>query len=422
MKQKVYPWLIVLCCCGQAAAFLGFTNNCSGVFFAHVAEELQTGIGNISFYLTIINLLTGFLAPTAVKLFGRLDARLLVLIAASASALGYFGMSRASSVWQIYLAACIIGVAGAFYGTAIISLFIGRWFHSRMGLVMGFTFCASGLMGAVMSPFFNSVIESAGWRTGYLYGAIFVFVTLLPSAMLLHLLPSRLGLTAYGHVTEPKASSPTASSEPSASSANASDSPASGAPWRKMLLLACLINFAAYFIMGISTHISNYAVTIGLTTQMGAYLISSIMVGNTLSKLLAGFLCDAISPKRTCALSTALVAVGLALLVLFGNSGSGSFFALALGGVLTGITYSVGTVTLSTYVKQIFGLERSGVVYAKVSAVGSVSSAIAYTAIGVSFDLFGSYAPAILFCMALSLIALLCVFGISACEARLQRQ
>ena len=40
---KWYPWIILLCCCGQAGATVGLGINSAGVFYRPVSEALAVG-------------------------------------------------------------------------------------------------------------------------------------------------------------------------------------------------------------------------------------------------------------------------------------------------------------------------------------------------------------------------------------------
>ena len=53
-KSKIhYAWLILAACCAIQASSIGIIMNSAGVFFPHVADDLQVGVGSISLYITI---------------------------------------------------------------------------------------------------------------------------------------------------------------------------------------------------------------------------------------------------------------------------------------------------------------------------------------------------------------------------------
>ena len=48
-----YAWLILAGCCILQGASLGLVNNCAGVFFSPVCEELGFEMGELTFYRTL---------------------------------------------------------------------------------------------------------------------------------------------------------------------------------------------------------------------------------------------------------------------------------------------------------------------------------------------------------------------------------
>ena len=64
----------------------------------------------------------------------------------------------------------------------------------------------------------------------------------------------------------------------------------------------------------------------------------------------------------------------------------------------------------STLSREIFGADKFAYVYSYVTIAGFVGSALAFTAIGYSYDIFASFIPAVVFCAA---IAVLSVFFVT---------
>ena len=53
-KQKFhYAWIILAGCCILQGASLGLVNNCAGVFFSPVCEDLGFEMGQLTFYRTL---------------------------------------------------------------------------------------------------------------------------------------------------------------------------------------------------------------------------------------------------------------------------------------------------------------------------------------------------------------------------------
>ena len=394
MNKRLYHWLVVLSCCGLSTASLGLCVNCAGVFFAPVAQALNVGIGDVSVFVTILNLANGFLGPVAVKLTKKVNVRVLIGISGLTACMGFVGLSRITALWQLYALALIIGISNAFYGMVLVTLLIGNWFRERMGLAVGIALSFSGLMGAVMSPVFSSLIDGIGWRNAYLTAALVILAAVLPALIFVRLQPGEKGLLPYGaSETEQEALKAKTGKETRRSFA--------GAEFGLLLVVSALCAALSAF----GSHMSGYGTSIGLTATAGAYMISATMMGNTVSKLLIGILSDAVGPKKACILITGLTFGGFTILAVFA---SGPMALLVAGAFLVGTSYSIGGVGLSNMSKALFG-QNFASAYSYITAASFVGSAVAVAAIGYSFDMTGSYLPALIAGLIFAIVSILSI-------------
>ncbi len=184
-KQKIYPWIMMLCCCGLSMITIGIPVNSIGVFFAPVARTLDAGIGSVSMFSMIQSLAFGFLGPVAIRLIRRHGLRAPLIFGMAGAVACYICMSRVSAVWQLYALAVLLGAFDSLFGPVCISAVTGNWFNRRMGLAAGVAFSFSGISGAVLSPVFNRLIESCGWRETFIIIAVFVAAAAVPIVLLL---------------------------------------------------------------------------------------------------------------------------------------------------------------------------------------------------------------------------------------------
>lgn len=392
-RNKTYPWLVVLCCCGLATASLAITVNAGGIFFTPVAKALNVGIGQVSLFLTIMNLTSGFVGPLTVKLFKRFDLRLVIGAGAALAALCYVGLSRITAIWQMYVLALILGLANTCFGIVVVSLIVGNWFYKHSGLAMGIAMSFSGVMGAVLSPVFNALIENFGWRTTYVWTAAIVVVATLPTVLFARLHPKDMGLIQYGADEKAEAKQETAAK---------ADTPQSKG--LGMLICLCVIALLCAFVTGMGSHMAGYASSIGLTSSTGALMLSMTMIGNSSSKMIMGTLCDMIGPRRACTLMLSVSALGFVLLSFLHGTGT---WVMMLAALLVGAVYSYTGVGLSIMTRDILGNEDFATSYSYVTTMSFLGSAVAYTIIGFSYDTFGSYVPATIGCLTLVVISML---------------
>ncbi len=397
-KKTVYPWIVVLCCCAMATASIAVAINCMGVYYAPIAEELNVGLGSVSLYLTILNLTSGFFGPVVIQLTKKIDIRVILGVGGLGSALAYVGLANVNALWQIYALALIQGLLVAMCGMVLVTTLVSNWFSKAMGVAAGLSLSFSGLMGAVLSPVFNNIIAAQGWRTSYYVGAIIVAACIIPALIFVRLHPSDIGLPRFGESEVSVPAVTAAGGKKEKDSALLKSLPA---------ILAMAISFIAAFLSGLGSHIANYASSVGIDSSIGALMISAVMVGNMTSKLVGGILCDILKPKRAVILILALSVLGCLMLAVFPGAGTA---VMLLAGFLVGTSYSICGVGLSTLSREIFGAEKFASVYSYVTIAGFVGSAIAFTAIGYSYDLFASFIPAVSFC---AVIAVLSIFFVT---------
>ena len=92
-----------------------------------------------------------------------------------------------------------------------ITVIINNWFEKNRGLVTGITMSVSSLVGIIMNPVLNWVIENASWRVGCgLKGGI-VLCTIPLVWLFIRLYPHEKGAAAWAPASAcsvPSASAP----------------------------------------------------------------------------------------------------------------------------------------------------------------------------------------------------------------------
>ena len=393
--NRHYHWVIVAVCCGFSGVAAGLAVNCMGVFYLPVSKELGVGVGDISFYLTIMNIVQGLLSAVVVRVMKRVPLRLMLAAAAAVGTGCYLLMSVGTSVWHFYLVAVFLGAANAFTGMIVGNVVIANWFEKKMGTAMAIFMALAGVLGAVLSPVFAALIESIGWRNVYRLAAAIEVMLLLPAILLVHLKPEELGMKKYGEGEE-------ADTKKKLKAIVLPEEKKFGmksAGTVMLYLIACLASFAAT----ISQHLSGYAASIGRSPAFGASLISASMVGNIVTKLAAGVIGDRLGSVRATVILLLSAGTGCLVLGLLPLSGDPVLYAAAFA---TGGFYAVTGVSNLSMVKERFKALEFARIIAYMNIARMVPQAISHSAIGYSYDLFGSYRPAMLLCTGIAVVGI----------------
>lgn len=303
-------WKILIAACCLYGGTSGFINNCRGIFFAPAAAELGVSATAYANYLTF-GCITGVLfMPLVSKLFRKLPIKRILT-----AYLFLLGLSTASLGWvqtlpQCYAVGALQGIVISFVVNYPAAYLVKQWFVKKKGLAMGIATSSAGVLGAIMNIVYDHAIQTIGWRAAYTFmGACSFLVSAVPVLLLVHRCPQDLGFLPYGAEEAPQQSEPV---EPIANK-TVSDKlrPAALVPFFGIFFIhatACLTN--AYV-----QHVPNHLLTQGLSSTVGATLLSVAMLAGVAIKLVYGTLSDRIGIFRAATVMTLPLLVGYILLL-----------------------------------------------------------------------------------------------------------
>lgn len=368
--------------CGMIGACLGISNNTVGVFYTSVCQELGIYRGTLALYSSIMCLAQGVSAALVHRLIYRKDFVRILRLSILVSALSTAALSQATHVSHFYILSAITGLANGLFATGTVSTIVGGWFQQNSGTAVGFVMGFSGLTCAAFTPIMSWVVQTFGWRIGYLADGACIALLSLPAL----LLPFRV--------------SPGESSAGETKKADFSS-------WQFSYILLCVFTFGITCLAGITQHLSGYAQTIGLTELFGAGLVSCVMIANTTSKFLTGILSDRIGPILATAAMILLNISGL-LLLIWGQNGQTT---LLMGGAfLFGTVYGMTTVGIAILTRYFYGEENYAAAFSIVYMCNLFGAALALMLVGYVYDLTGSYIPALYGAVCIQLVNLSLLF------------
>ena len=375
MKNKsLKHWIVLICCCGIAASSIGACINTVGVFYTPVAESLNVLRGSVALQATFMTIAIALVSLLAPRLMHRVNFKVLLLIGALFAGGSTILMSMISSMVLFYILAIIKGIGSAIYNSLMITTILNNWFKEKIGIATSICLSFSGVAGAVLSPVLTSVINASGWRMGYVVLGIITFALVVPAIVYpFHLNPVDDNLLPYGATEEKKKVS--------------GFMPESNFKATEFAFIAFMIMAILYTsITSLSAHLPGYATSIGISSSVGALMLSCTMVGNIGTKLLIGILADKLGAIKSVIVMTITTALAI-LMIMFIHAD----FALLAASVIFGSIYSIGAVGLSLLTKQFFGANNYTKAYSIVCFGTNMGAAFSATAIGYVYDFFGSY-------------------------------
>jgi MFS family permease len=345
-----------------------------------ILPEVQAEFGvdrsdaSMPYTLTMV----GFAAGNV--LIGRYVDRLgiVVPIIAAAVAMG-IGFAGASAVQNIWLFALLQGVfigigTAASFGPLIAD--VSHWFLKRRGVAVALCACGNYIGGTIWPLAVQALMDANGWRFTYLVIAVVVVVTMVPLALMLRRPPPMMDEIPVADASTPVAT----------------DRKTIDLSQRSLMILLSIAGIACCVAMSMpQVHIVAYCADLGYGAARGAEMLSLMLAGGAVTRVVSGFIADYIGGVRTLLIGSVLQ--GLALLFYLPFDGLMSLyvislmFGLAQGGIVP--SYAI---IVREYMPAKVAAERVGFLI----MMTIVGMAFGGWTSGWIFDMTGSYQAAFL--------------------------
>ncbi len=392
--------LILVCFCP-----VSFGMSCAGIFYSSLAEHFGIGTGMLSYYSSLLQLAALIFLPIFGRLFGTVDARKIVCGATLVVAIDFFLLAHAASLWMFYTCSFVMGIGMAVLLFLAPSTLVNRWFSKRAGFFTGIVMAFTGVGGVVWSSVGGVIINSMGWSAAYTVFAV-ISVAIVPVCWFcIASHPEDKGLVPFGAKSAPRAHAAHASNLPGAARSSVFKTPA----FVFIFLLSALLNMAMYAYFIIPSYISSLDIGAALPL-LGATAASAAMAGQTVAKIVLGFVGDRRPVIATC-VALACGILGVTLLLVFPVS----TVAIFAGACLFGVQYGIAFVMMPIFTRRAFGSSNYANTYARVSMAASISSVIAGLAGGTIVDSGGGFS--LVFAIVLGISALAIIIAIAAGRA-----
>lgn len=347
-----------------------------------VQEEFGVDRADASLPYTLT--MIGFAVGNAVvgRFVDRYGITLPVIVAATALGLGFVLASMSTAIWQISaIQGLLIGVGtSASFGPLIAD--ISHWFSRRRGIAVAATASGNYLAGAIWPTLIEGFIRTDGWRTTYIGIGILCVCVMIPLALCLRRPPPQ---------DHPTRADGTVGPQPGRS---IDISP------RLLQIMLAMAGIGCCVAMSMpQVHIVAYCVDLGYGVARGAEMLSLMLAGGVISRLVFGLLADHMGGIRTLLLGSVLQSIALCFYLPFDGLASlyiiSVIFGLSQGGIVPSYAIIVreylpareagqriGIVMMMTILGMALGGWLSGWIY---DLTGSYQAALIN---GIAFNMF----------------------------------
>ena len=401
-NRSIYHWVILVCCVLTLMFAYSTRIGLAQLFATEILKE--TGFATSAYFLagTISSVICIFTGPIAGKLLRGKYMRPTFFICVVGTLVSYACYGFCHSLWQFYLVGALVGIFAMGCGTIPVSVLITNWFEKNRGLMISIAMMGISIGGTVLSPLLSWLIVEFGWRYAYFILCALSLIVLVPIALfVVRRAPQDVGLEPYGHGEETAVS--TKKKNVPASNWNATLKEARKTPILWMFAVgAFLIYFTACF-MG---HMSYYLQGVGFDAAAVASYISLYSVVAIIGKLVLGRIFDRFGPKIGILFGCGTFFLFLVAFIFV----QGSPMMLYFAAVMYGFGTCTATVAIPIMTTSVFGAKNYSELYGFVSTFTMTGSAIGSSAIGLVYDLTGSYIPALTVLAILTALTIVIMF------------
>ena len=336
-------------------------------------------------------LVSAVLSPTLGRLMDARGPRTVMLLGVAVTGAGMLLATLTSHPWHLYATlGVLVGAGSVALGYTGQTLFLPNWFVRRRGLATGIAFAGVGAGSIVMLPWFQGVIETAGWRAACWTLGIVVLVVAGPLNLLLRRRPEDLGLTPDG---DPEPAAGTAAGVKK----NVVDPAWAAIDWT----LARAMRTARFWWVGIGyfgalfvwyavqVHQTKYLVEVGFSATQAAWALGAVSLAGIPGQIALGHLSDRMGREIVWTISCIGFMLTYLLLLALDGRPSLTLLYLMVGvqGVLGyGMTSVVGAIPA-----EIFEGRHFGSIFGTLMLGGIAGGALGPWALGALHDATGNY-------------------------------
>ncbi|OZM56020.1 MFS transporter [Lottiidibacillus patelloidae] len=407
MKRIHFSWFILVITF-FSIIIAGIIRSSSGVFIVPFEAEFGWDRSMISLAFALSLFLYGFSGPFMAALIEVLGLKKMMVYAMMTLIVGVFLTYFMDQSWHLIIIwGIIIGLGSGLFLTVLSPYVANYWFEKRKGLALGILTASTATGQLILLPLLAYIVENYSWRWAIsliLIVSSFMFIIII---LFMRNTPQEIGLLPYGRTEGSNRSAKTNKNNPITI---AFKTLKDALRVKEFWLLA-----GSFFICGLSTsgligtHFIAYCFSFGITVVAAASLLSFMGIFDIIGTTISGWLSDRYDNRWL--LFWYYLLRGASLVLLPFALMKGSFTLLIIFSIFYGLDWIATVPPTVNITRQVFGVEKSGIVYGWIFASHQVGGAVAAFAGGLFYKLFNSYTWAFIlagiFCLLASSFVLL---------------
>lgn len=414
-KHSGKAWLALIACIITMMFGYGIPTNCLGTLYAGMSADMDAPTSAIMLFSTFKAVTMTITLPFIGKLLANTKKPKVLFMVATIIVTGCYALlATVQNLPMLYVIGVIAGLATGLVAYMTVPFWINKWFADKAALMLGIGIAGSAVGSMVFSPIAAKIIADSSWRECcVILGLMALVVCFVVQLLCLH--EPKSPDERYG-------AAKAAAAAASAGAAAGAAAPARGITAKTALrspafYFTWLFVFCFYFIGNCLLHIPNLAVSFGYELILGSTLVSVVSATGLVCQLFMGGVVQKFGWFKTVIVGL-IFGCGSVVCWLSGNGGTFATIMFA-GAVLYGLCVSMPQVVCPLMAQNIVGEKEYTKIWSYVSTAVSLSGALGVPALGLIYDLSGTYVTTLYVIIAFAVVALVALIGAKVTSKKL---
>ena len=373
-KKKYF--IVFICMFLQAVPY-SIAQNIQPLFVPYVIKQFGFSLAGFSLIFTCGAIASAIFSPVLGNVFEKVNIKLLFLVGATLSAVGFMGFGFSHNLAQFYVLAAMQKVGCLLFSGIGVPYLINSWFPKEgRGKALGIAFSGGSIGNVFLQQITSQMLASRGVTYSYIFFGVLALVCSLPIVMIFVRLPKvgEVEVVEENEVEEVQTSG--------------FDGLGSKATKQNKYFWLFSIGYAiiAVSISALSTQYATYftgelGLSATLVGTLGSVFAAFCLIGN----VSGGALFDKIGTLKTMTISMLLQGVAIVALIFCAKVPALAFlFSIAYG--LNVYSYMSAPAFMAT---DVFGKKESSKIFGTISLLFALGYAFGSTLVGMIVDKVG---------------------------------
>lgn len=373
-KKKYF--IVFICMFLQAVPY-SIAQNIQPLFVPYVIKQFGFSLAGFSLIFTCGAIASAIFSPVLGNVFEKVNIKLLFLVGATLSAVGFMGFGFSHNLAQFYALAAMQKVGCLLFSGIGVPYLINSWFPKEgRGKALGIAFSGGSIGNVFLQQITSQMLASRGATYSYIFFGVLALVCSLPIVMIFVRLPKvgEVEVVEENEVEEVQTSG--------------FDGLGSKATKQNKYFWLFSIGYAiiAVSISALSTQYATYftgelGLSATLVGTLGSVFAAFCLIGN----VSGGALFDKIGTLKTMTISMLLQGVAIVALIFCAKVHALAFlFSIAYG--LNVYSYMSAPAFMAT---DVFGKKESSKIFGTISLLFALGYAFGSTLVGMIVDKVG---------------------------------